>query len=161
MEAGSPAEKAGLKPGDVVLEVDGKPVATSGELPARLVQRSPGDKVALQVWREGKAVQPPARRGKASQDGDTKQAAAEPLPQGRLGLALAPSDDGLVVQESRGPAAKAGVQPGDVLVSVNGVAAKDVEQVRQAVARSGKSGKAVALLVERDGHRLFVPVPLG
>ncbi|HRO53986.1 MAG TPA: PDZ domain-containing protein, partial [Alicycliphilus sp.] len=58
----------------------------------------------------------------------------------------------------RGPAAMAGVQGGDVLLAVNGTPVKDVEQVRAAMAHAGKS---VALLIERDGDKIFVPVRLG
>ena len=57
-----------------------------------------------------------------------------------------------------GPAGRAGVQPGDVLVSVNGTPVRSVEQVREAVARSNKS---VALLIQRDGNKIFVPVRVG
>ncbi len=65
---------------------------------------------------------------------------------------------GLVVEEARGPAALAGVAPGDVLLSINGTPAQSIEQVRAAMAKAGKS---VALLIQRDGDKIFVPVPLG
>ena len=88
--------------------------------------------------------------------------------QGKLGISLRPLqpderqqigvDAGLLIAQAQGPAAKAGIQAGDVLLSVNGTPAKDVEQVRAAVAKAGKS---VALLVQRDGARIFVPVQLG
>ena len=65
---------------------------------------------------------------------------------------------GLVVQDVGGPAALAGVQPGDVLMAVNGTPVQSVEQVRDAVARSAKS---VALLIQRDGDTIFVPVRIG
>jgi serine protease Do len=86
---------------------------------------------------------------------------------GQLGLALRPLDaqerrevgaDGLVIEQARGPAAAAGVQPGDVLLAINGAAVKDIAQVRAAMAKAGKS---VALLIERDGDKIFVPVRLG
>ena len=54
--------------------------------------------------------------------------------------------------------ALAGVQAGDVLVGINGIAVKSVDQVREAVAKAGKS---VALLIERDGSKIFVPVRIG
>ena len=87
---------------------------------------------------------------------------------GKLGVSLRPLqpderkqvgvDAGLLIEQAQGPAAKAGIQPGDVLLAINGTPAKDVEQVREAIAKAGKS---VALLVQRDGTRIFVPVQLG
>ena len=87
---------------------------------------------------------------------------------GQLGLALRPLSaderkesgvsEGLVIEQASGPAAKAGVQAGDVLLAINGVPAKDVGQVRAAMAKAGKS---VALLIERNGDKIFVPVRLG
>ena len=67
-------------------------------------------------------------------------------------------ESGLLIEQAQGPAAKAGIQSGNVLLSINGTPAKDVNQVREAI---GKSGKSVALLVQRDGSRIFVPVQLG
>jgi serine protease Do len=57
-----------------------------------------------------------------------------------------------------GPAARAGIQPGDVILSVNGTPVKDGEQFHELVS---KSGKHVALLVQREDARIFVPVDLG
>jgi len=87
---------------------------------------------------------------------------------GQLGLSLRPLEreerqevgvsEGLVIEQARGPAAAAGVQPGDVLLAINGAPAKNIEQVRAAMAKAGKS---VALLIARDGNKIFVPVRLG
>jgi serine protease Do len=109
-----------------------------------------------------------ATLGDAS-DKTKKQANAEDaVGKGQLGLALRPLDaqerrevgglDGLVIEQARGPAAAAGVQPGDVLLAINGAAVKDIAQVRAAM---DKAGKSVALLIERDGDKIFVPVRLG
>ena len=68
------------------------------------------------------------------------------------------SEGGLVVEDAQGPAALAGVQAGDVLLAVNGSKVQNVEQVR---AMLGKSTKSLALLIQRDGNQIFVPVPLG
>src|SRR5256885_15443441 len=65
--------------------------------------------------------------------------------------------DGLVVADAAGPAAEAGITQGDVLLSINGTPAGDVEAVRAAMA---KAGKTVAVLIWRDGNRIFVPVRL-
>ena len=167
VEPGSAADKAGLKSGDVIVRVDGQPVVASGDLPARIGMAKPGDSVKLEVWRQGKAEQLTAQLGGAK--GKTAAVAdAGPANQGKLGLALRPLqpqekaeakvDGGLVVEQASGAAARAGVQPGDVVVSVNGQPVKDIEQVRGLVAKADKS---VALLIQRDGQQLFVPVRIG
>ena len=167
VEPGSAADKAGLKSGDVIVRVDGQPVVASGDLPARIGMAKPGDSVKLEVWRQGKAEQLTAQLGGAK--GKTAALAdAGPANQGKLGLALRPLqqqekaeakvDGGLVVEQASGAAARAGVQPGDVVVSVNGQPVTDIEQVRGLVAKADKS---VALLIQRDGQQLFVPVRIG
>ena len=65
---------------------------------------------------------------------------------------------GVVVEEVAGAAAKAGVRPGDVIVSVNRTPVKSPEQLRELI---GKAGKTVALLVQRDDARIFIPVTIG
>ena len=65
---------------------------------------------------------------------------------------------GLLIEQAAGAAAAAGVQPGDVLMAINGQPATSVDQVRNVLKKSDKS---VALLIQRDGQQLFVPVPLG
>ena len=63
-----------------------------------------------------------------------------------------------MVQESSGPAAVAGIQPGDLLLAVNGKPVKSVEQVRTLIAKSERSA---ALLIQRGDDKIFVPVHLG
>ena len=65
---------------------------------------------------------------------------------------------GVLVQESSGPAATAGIQSGDVILSLNGTPVKSVEELKSLVS---KAGKKIALLVQRDEARIFVPVDLG
>ena len=62
------------------------------------------------------------------------------------------------MEQAAGPAALAGVQPGDVVLSVNGAAVTGIDDLRKQVAQSDKS---VALLIERNGQKIFVPVQLG
>ena len=170
---GSPAEKAGLQPGDVIRQMDGQPIVASGDLPAWVGQAQPGQQAKLSVWRQGKPVELTATLGDASDKSSAKQARNDDaVGKGRLGLSLRPLEpqerremsanggvaDGLVIEQARGPAAAAGVQPGDVLLAINGAPAKNIEQVRAAMAKAGKS---VALLIERDGNKIFVPVRLG
>ena len=75
-----------------------------------------------------------------------------------IGDAVQPSDEGLVVADASGPAARAGVQAGDVILAVNNQPVKSVEQLSQAV---DKAGTHVALLVQREDARVYVPIDLG
>lgn len=171
VEPDGPAAKAGLKAGDVVRSVNGQPVVTSGDLPAHLAAMSPGQEAKLKVWRDGREVDVTAKlAGSADQkmanaNGDE----AAPAAGGKLGLALRPLGEqerqagrgvagGLVVEQVSGPAAKAGVRPGDLVVAVNGAKVDSVDAVRAA---AEKAGKSVALLVKRGEQTLFVPIRIG
>lgn len=170
VERGSAAEKAGLKSGDVVRKVNGQTIIASADLPGTLAVAKPGDKVALDVWRDGKIVRLNATLAnaddKASPDEREEVAAADKG--AKLGLALRPLEPierrqsgiaaGLVIEDARGAAAIAGVAPGDVLLSVNGKPVNSVDQVRDVV---GKSSKSVALLIQRGNERIFIPVRIG
>jgi serine protease Do len=168
VEKGSPADKAGLQPGDVIRAVDGQPIVASGDLPAIISGATPGASVKLDVWRKGGQVELSARLASASDKvagADSGPAAADG---GKLGLALRPLESaekresgittGLVVEDASGAAAQAGVEAGDVLLAVNGAPAKSVEQVRSIVAKATKS---VALLIQRGEDKIFVPVRIG
>lgn len=168
VEKGSPADKAGLQSGDVIRQVNGQPIVSSGDLPAVIGLAAPGDSVKLSIWRQGAAKEITARLANAD-DKAAQVASKKDAPgQGKLGLALRPLqpdeqqeagiDSGLLVQQASGPAALAGVQAGDVLLSINGVPMKNIDQVRATVAKAQKS---VALLIQRGGAKIFVPVNLG
>jgi len=164
----SAAAKAGLKPGDVITEVNGEPIVRSGSLSSLIGMSSPGEKVRLKVWRDQSSREIEAKLGGA-EEADKLAAADEQGEQGvQLGLALRPltrderrqiqSEGGMVIESVTGAAARAGIEEGDVLVAINGRPVTSIEQVRSVM--SGKP-KSVALLVERDGERIFVPVNLG
>jgi len=168
VEKGSPADKAGLQPGDVIRQVNGQPIVSSGDLPAVIGMAAPGETVKLSIWRQGAPKELTAQLANAD-DKAVQVATKKDAPgQGRLGLALRPLqpdekqesgiESGLLIQQASGPAAQAGVQQGDVLLSINGIAVKSVEQVRSVVAKSEKS---VALLIQRGDSKIFVPVNLG
>ncbi|MEX8193369.1 Do family serine endopeptidase [Comamonas guangdongensis] len=167
VEKGGPGAKAGLEPGDVVRKVDGTPIVGSGDLPAYIGQAMPGQKVTLDIWRKGQARTLTATLGDAS-DKTAKVAKSAPdADKGKLGLALRPLqpeekkqigvDSGLLVAQASGPAAAAGIARGDVLLSINGAPAGNIDEVRAAVA---KADKTVAVLIWRDGNKIFVPVRL-
>ena len=170
MAPGSAAAAAGLKPGDVITEVNGEPIARSGALSSLIGMSAPGEKVKLKVWRDKAARDIEAKLGGAddrpTQAGRWRRRRAGP---GHLGLALRAADaarsargQGRAGPGGRGasaaPAARAGIEPGDVLLAINGKPVQSVEQVRGVL--QGKP-KSVALLVQRDGEKIFVPVKLG
>lgn len=122
----------------------------------------------LEVWRKGEARTLTATLGDASEKAVKQAKDTSDAGKGKLGLALRPLqpnekkqigvDTGLVVAGASGPAALAGINQGDVLLSINGTPASNVEDVRAAVA---KADKTVAVLIWRDGNKIFVPVRLG
>ena len=167
VEKSSPAEKAGLQVGDIILKYDGKPIEHSADLPLLVANTAPGTRAEIEVWRGGAtrnlSVSPIENKGDKVAASD----ASADKPSGRLGLAVRPlrpdergenSRGSLVVEQVGGPAERAGVQPGDVIVSLNGKPVKSADELRELVARSGR---AAALLIEREGRAIFVPVELG
>lgn len=168
IEPDSAAAEAGLKVGDVILKVNGKPIVDAGQLSARIGAEAPGDKTSLDLWRDGKSVAVTVKIGSASGSATSSEANDSVDAPGRLGLSLRPLNPeerqqagvagGLVVQESQGRAAEAGIQPGDVVLSVDGTPVQSVEQLRKMVQQHDKQ---IALLIQRGNNRLFVPVGLG
>ena len=170
VEPGSPAEKAGLKSGDVVLGVNGKDINQLYELSSAIAATKPGNNARLQVWREGKSrdldvkvaemVEP--QKAAAASSGGEQQTSA------RLGLTLRElnpeeraqlkTEGGLVVQNASGAAARAGIQVGDVILAFNDTPLKSVEQLKTLMK---KTDKTVALLIQRDANRMYVPVQVG
>ncbi len=159
VEDGSPADKAGLKAGDVLLTVEGKTIERSAEVPLVVAAVKPGSKVTFDVWRDGKkqtlAVTVGAMPAEQVAGADQDQAGSAET--GRLGLAVRQSEEGLVVENASGPSARAGIRAGDVVTAVNGRAVKSVSELRAAAA---KAKGAVALLVRRGDASLFVPVEI-
>ena len=162
-----PAQKAGLLPGDIILKYDGQPVERSSDLPMLVADATPGKEAAVEVWRKGAAKTLKVATIEAKNERVATNDAAE-APKGRLGVTVRPLTrqeqgegaprEGLVVEQVGGAAERAGVQPGDVVLALNGTRVASPEQLRDAVA---KSGKRAALLIQRDNRQLFVPVELG
>ena len=167
VEKGSPADHAGLKPGDVIRSVNGRRIVSSGDLPAIVGLSQPGDRIQMEVWRQGHRVELTAALAR-SDDKVAQAATPQSADGGRLGLALRPLDpqerqesgvrNGVVVEDVAGPAEAAGVEQGDIVLAVNGTPVSTVDQVKAAV---DKSNKSVALLIQRGEDKIFVPIRLG
>ncbi len=162
---GSAAAKSGLKAGDVITAVNGEPVQVAGDVSSRVGLARPGERLALAVWRDKSRVDLPVNLGKAEPDA---KVAAKEAEGGELGLAMRPLereelrraglDHGLLIEQVTGRAQLAGVEAGDLLLAINGKPVQNVEQIRETVR---KHPKQVALLVERDGQQIFIPVEAG
>jgi len=167
VEKNSPAEKVGIEAGDVILKFNGKEISRSSDLPPLVSELSPGTIVNIELWRKGKIknismgvaeMKVSGEKGKASGEGKAELGiTVRPLtPEERKQADVA---TGLLVESvGAGPAARAGIQTGDVILSVNGERTGSIEKLRSLVKRKGKR---LALLILRDEQKMFVPLNLG
>lgn len=167
VEPGGPADKAGVQPGDVVLQIDGEAIEHPYQLSERIAALKPGTLANLGLWRNRGALDVKVRVTELK-EAPQRMAAGGSGVEGppRLGLSVRPltpqereaaqARGTLVVVEVTGRAAAAGVQPGDILIAVNGKRVSTVSELRQA---ADQSGKVVALLIQREDAQVFVPIP--
>ena len=164
----SAAEQAGIQVGDVILKLNGASILDAGQLSQKVGVLTPGDKATLEIWRGGKTVSMTATIGSAAKIASAGGEAADDSAPAKLGLSVRPLNPeerkeagvpgGLVVQDVQGHAAEAGIQPGDVVLSVDGTPVQSVEQLRKMVQQHDKQ---IALLIQRGESRIFVPVTFG
>jgi len=165
--SGGPAEKGGVKTGDVILSVNGKGVERSTQLPGVISAIKPGDTARLEVWRDG-STKTVAVKVEEFQEEIRKVAnrdIEEPAKADKLGLSVRPlgaderknaeTEGYLLVEDVTGPAAQAGVRPGDVILGINGKPVKSIAELKSATANGSKT---VAILLEREGSQLFLPI---
>ena len=160
-----PAAKGGLQVGDVILNLDGKPIIMSADLPHRVGALKPGSMAELDVVRDGARKTLKLAVGALPEDGDALASAAAPgveRSSNRLGVAVVELNDeqrkafdlkgGVVIKEVQdGPAAMIGLRPGDVITHVAGREVGTVAQLLSAVAALPPGTPATMDVVRRDG----------
>lgn len=173
VEKGSPAEKGGLEPGDVVVKFDSKPVTTSSDLPRIVGSTKPGKQVPVDVLRKGANKVLTITLGEMPADKDEVAAAPQSTAKpesNRLGLTLrelTPQQrrslngrNALLVVDAQGAAAQAGIRRGDLVLGLNNTEVQNLEQFGKQV-NAIPAGKTVALLVQRGENTLYVPIKIG
>lgn len=169
----SPAAKAGLQAGDVIVALDGREVVDANALRNQVASTRPGTSVTLDVVRDGATRQMTAEL--VAQDGSgtgrTAPAAADGADDARLGITATPltpdlaarldlprTATGVVVTgvDPAGPAASSGLREGDVITQANDTEVATVEALREALA--SRSGRPSVIVVLRDGQTMFVAV---
>jgi serine protease Do len=169
VEEDSPAAKAGIEVGDVILKVDGRAIESSADLSRTVRAVRPGQKIAVSLWRAGKMRDFTIVVGEFKDEEATRTAAGkgkkEPVKTGKLGLAVSEVgadqkkalkiQGGVLVEAVDGAALAAGIEPGDVILRVNNVDIKDVKSFGDAVAKLDPK-KPVALLVRDENGTRFV-----
>ncbi|WP_111412330.1 DegQ family serine endoprotease [Billgrantia lactosivorans] len=168
-----PGAQAGLRAGDIVLEVDGEEVERSRNLPRLIGRVSPGDEAELTIMRDGERQDLSVTIGDWPDSEQSAQApAGESDAQARLGIAVAELeqaerqrlgvDSGVLVRDvdPRGAAAEAGIMPGDVIVSLDHHAVENGRQLRELI-ESAPTDRAIPVRLYREGRSLFVALRLG
>jgi serine protease Do len=172
-QSGSPAAKAGVKAGDVIVSIDGGAIKDSRELAQKVGTMSPNSSVKLGLIRDGKeqtisvtlAQMPNQQQAQAGSEQQEDQSQSTP----RLGLSLAPAraagvdGQGVVVTavDPNGPAAEQGIKTGDVITNVGGTTVSSPSDVQKQLAQLQKAGKhSVLMRVKSEQGTHYVALPL-
>ncbi len=166
-----PADKAGIKAGDIITAVNGTRVNDANSLRNRIAGTAPGAEIELTILRDGREQRLRARLAELPGDKETSSTSGPERGRDQLGITVEPltadvaaqlglrrNTQGLVVTEvdPSGPAAEAGIQTDDVILEVNRQPVKSAAELRAALRRSG--ARPALLLVNRDGRSLFIAV---
>jgi len=170
VEKGGPGDKGGLMPSDIITQFDGKPIRSREDLPRVVGATKPGHEVPVTVWRKGKSTQLHFAVGEMPSDSQNGMRPASrrkgsDSPAAKIGLGLNNLKDeqkkeldiksGVLIEDANGSAAKAGLQAGDVILSINNVDVSSVEEFNRALGGVADK-KAIALLVRRGDSSRFI-----
>ncbi|HTV36009.1 MAG TPA: Do family serine endopeptidase [Xanthobacteraceae bacterium] len=173
-EPNSPAAQVGIKAGDVITQVNGRPIKDARALAQMIAIEAPGSKVEITILRDGRTSTLDTTLGtmpKEQEEANAQPQPQQPTAEPNLGLNLAPAhevegsgNNGVVVLavDPSGPGAQSGVQTGDVILDAGGKTVQTPADVRQAIDQTRSQGKHSILmrLKSSDGTR-FVALPIG
>jgi serine protease Do len=176
VESGGPAERGGIEVGDIILKFDGKDIQRSTDLPRMVGNTKPGSKVPVSVWRKGATRELTVTVAEMQPEQQARPGAGNRPPQGpapgaqqsnALGLVVAdiPEErrnqlrikNGVLVETVDGAAARAGLRPGDVILSLNNQDVTGAKQFNEAVSKLDRA-KTHIMLVRRGESAQFVPI---
>ncbi len=174
VQPGSPAEKAGIRSGSVIKELNGQKIEDSREITRKIGDLPPGETVSMTLWHEGKSKKVEVTlgdRGKALQKESTQQTRDDETE--ALGIQLKPlsmreaqslglkSDQGLLVVSvhPQGLAAENGLKRGDVILKANDVSVDQIDEFKEALQKAKESG-VLLLHVNRQGQKFYLTIPL-
>lgn len=170
VEPGGPAEKGGIKVGDIILQFNKQPITTTNDLPRLVAATKVGSRATVTVWRRGAQLEVPvtivelqeerSAQGRPQPKKPTPEAAPNAL---GLNVADVPAaerrelgiDSGVLVENAQGAAAGAGIRPGDLILQWNNTPVTSAQQFNALLAKHDKT-KPVALLVQREGTTLYL-----
>ena len=172
VEKNGPADKGGLEPGDVITKFDEKSIIASADLPRAVASAKPGKIVSVEILRKGSVKVLNVGVGEMSADPNEAPQSSKPAVKpemNRIGLTLKEltvqqrkklnNKNGLLVVDSQGAVAQAGVRHGDVILGLNNSEIQSLEQFNKQLA-GVPVGKTIALLVQRGENTLYVPVKI-
>jgi serine protease Do len=170
VEKNGPADRGGLEAGDVITKFDGKAIMASSDLPRAVGAAKPGKVAAVEILRKGSAKTLNIGVGEMPTDSVEIAQNNKAVPKAetnKIGLTLREltatqkkklnGKNGLLVLESVGGAAQAGIRRGDVILGLNNSESQSVEQFNKQI-NAVAMGKTVAVLVQRGENTLYVPI---
>lgn len=169
VEMDGPAKRAGINSGDVIVAVNGQSIERSGQLSAVISQLKPGSHADLEVWRNRSTLHLSCEVAELKEGKIARASAVAPRSGGgaKLGLSVRPMrpgeksggvESGLIVDRVDGAARDAELHVGDVIVGANG---HKIVSVADLEAQIEASRRSIALLVNRQGSNIFIPVLIG